>query len=511
MSSSTSTPSRLAAAKKSSEQARPRAGVVVALANLLANLFRNPLVRRLAGLRPAHVGLLAAGIALAFVALRLIVAADGDITRFVVAGDTFVARSAAPGDPDPPHAFPGNGYDGQFYWRLAVDPAAWDVASHDGVAFDGAYRAPRVGYPLVAWLASAGRPALVAWTLVGVNVAAVGVVASGGSLIATRAGRSPVWGLAVAAAPGLVLALGRDLAEPVTVACLVGGIAALQHGRWGVATVAWSYAVLTREQALLTVGAYAAWRLCAYAVDRRPGPAGRAPAPSAARSGPPSEPRADRLPAHPGESTSIGGTDARAESEARPAVAPPGQPAATTQPPTEPGADRSPGGWVAAPPGRGDLPWLVPAAGFLVWQAIVWQSTGRLPLAAAGGANLVPPFSDMLPGLLGWARGELGRIHAAAPLQLAGTVALVVAAARAARTVPRRDRFPVVALAVATVAGTCLAASIWRDPSDMRHLVDVSVLSWVVLLLARADTPRWAVAVTAGVWVATATVRILAI
>jgi hypothetical protein len=473
----------------------------------------------------------------------------------VVAGDTFVARSAAPGDPDPPHAFPGNGYDGQFYWRLAVDPAAWDVASHDGVAFDGAYRAPRIGYPLLAWLASAGRPALVAWALVGVNVAALGAVAFGGSLIAARAARSPVWGLAVAATPGLVLALGRDLAEPVTVACLVGGIAALQRGRWGVATVAWSYAVLTREQALLTVGAYAAWRLYAYAyaaVDRRPGPAGQAPAESA----PPTEPRADRstldddgptdeLSPHPGGSAPIGGPDARGDREERPAAAPPGQPSAAAEPPPErranrsPGgwvagawpkrrrgtapatgapeppterrANRSPGGWVAAPPGRGDLPWLIPAAAFLLWQAIVWQSTGRLPLAAAGGANLVPPFSDMLPGLVGWARGELGRIHAVAPLQLAGTIALVVAAARAATAVPRGDRFPVVALAVAAVAGTCLAASIWRDPSDMRHLVDVSVLSWVVLLLARAEPPRWAVAVTAGVWIATATVRILAI
>ena len=466
MSSSISTPSRPAAAKKRSEQADQRAAVVVALANLLTN----PLFRRLAGLRPAHVGVLGTGLALAVVALRLVVAADGDITRFVVAGDTFVAASAAPGDPDPPHAFPGNGYDGQFYWRLAVDPTAWDVEAHDGVAFDGAYRAPRIGYPLLAWIASAGQPALVAWTLVGVNVAAVGVIAFGGSSIATRAGRLPAWGLAVAAAPGLVLALGRDLAEPVTVACLVGGIAALQRGRWGLATVAWSYAVLTREQALLTIGAYAAWRLYAYAADRLPGASGRAVATGPAGADPPIDDLADRH------------------------------------------ADRSAApGWVAAPPGRADLPWLVPAITFLLWQGIVWRSTGRLPLAAAGGANLVPPFSDMLPGLVGWARGELGRIHAVAPLQLAGTIALVVAAARAARTVPHRDRFPVVALAAATVAGTCLAASIWRDPSDMRHLVDVSVLSWVVLLLAKAEPPRWAVAVTTGVWVTTATVRILAI
>jgi hypothetical protein len=387
------------------------------------------------------------------------VAAHGDISRFVVAGATFVdpaGRSPADG---PLHVFGSPGYDGQFFWRLAVDPTDWHVAADHGVTFDSAYRAPRIGYPVLAHLASGGRANLVVWSLVGVNVAAIGVVSYAGAHIAGRSGRSPVWGLAIAAAPGLVLALGRDLAECVTVAGLVGGIAALQAKRPVVATAAWTLAVLSREQALLTVAAYAGCRLVPLA----------APHVSAATAGVRGRTRAGK---------------------ARPAT-----------------DLRTAGGrwWVA------DLPWVVPAAAFAAWQGLLWHATGRLPLAAAGGTNIVPPFSDMVPGLVGWATGDLGRFHAVAPLQLAVAVALVVTAAQAARAVPPPERFAVAALALAAVAGTCLAASIWRDPSDLRHLVDVSVLSWVVLLTADRPIPRWAPWATALVWVATAAARIAAV
>ena len=405
---------------------------------------------------PLHVGLGGALLALTFVALRLAIAAHGDISRFVVAGTTFVDPARVPAGAGSLHVFPSAGYDGQFFWRLAVDPTDWHVASHHGVTFDSAYRAPRIGYPALAHLAAGGRADLVVWSLVGVNVVAMGAVAYGGARLAAGAGRSAVWGLAIAAAPGLVLALGRDLAECVTVASLVGGIAALQVRRPLVATTAWTLAVLSREQALLTIGAYAACRLFVVTAPHL------TPGTSALGRWLEQSPPGERRP-----------RDAR---------------------------------W-----GTADLPWVVPVVAFAAWQGVLWHATGRLPLAAAGGTNLVPPFRDMVPGLVGWATGDLGRFHAVAPLQLAVAIALVVAAARVARTVPPPERFTVVALALATVAGTCLARSIWRDPSDLRHLVDVSVLSWVVLLAADRPVPRWAPWATALVWLATASARVVAV
>jgi hypothetical protein len=154
---------------------------------------------------------------------------------------------------------------------------------------------------------------------------------------------------------------------------------------------------------------------------------------------------------------------------------------------------------------------VVPGLVLVAWQAVLWHSTGELPLAAAGGTNVVAPFTELVPGLARWATGELPRLHAVAPLQLAGTVAVVVAAARAASRVPAAHRFVTAALALATVTATCLAASIWRDPSDMRHMVDVWVLGWAVLLLADRPPPRWAALLAAGIWAATAVARVVAI
>jgi hypothetical protein len=90
-------------------------------------------------------------------------------------------------------------------------------------------------------------------------------------------------------------------------------------------------------------------------------------------------------------------------------------------------------------------------------------------------------------------------------------VALVVAAVRAAGAVPERLRFVVVGLGLSALAATCLAASIWRDPSDMRHLVDLSVLSSVTLVTSRRPPPGWAALAVGAVAAATLGVRILAV
>jgi hypothetical protein len=217
------------------------------------------MARTMARLTPVQVGLLGGAVALAIVLARLAVAADGDISRFVVAGDLYADPAAV--DPDI-HVFEGSGgYDGQFFWRLAVEPGEWDLEPAHGVRFDSAYRPPRIGYPVLAWLAAGGQGGLVTWTLVGINVAALGVLVGLGGVLAQRAGKPALWGLLVASAPGFLFALARDLAEPVTLAALVAGIVALHDRRPGIAAAAWSFAVLAREQALVVIAGYGLWRV----------------------------------------------------------------------------------------------------------------------------------------------------------------------------------------------------------------------------------------------------------
>ena len=219
---------------------------------------------------PVVVGATAAFAALVFVLARLALAADGDISRFVVAGSVHVDGSATPVDI---HVFDGAGYDGQFYWRLAVDPGEIGVAASNGVALDDPLRASRIAYPLSAWAVSLGSAGLVAWSLVVVNVLALGVLAGAAASMARRAGLIAWWGMLPAASTGFVMSLARDLNEIVMAAALLLGMAAVggDRRRW-LAAPAWAVAVLAHEQATYVVAAFAAFRLWSIA-RRRTSPA----------------------------------------------------------------------------------------------------------------------------------------------------------------------------------------------------------------------------------------------
>jgi hypothetical protein len=419
-----------------------------AVTSLASRVMRPAWLR---GLGPLQVGLLAAGIAVVIVAARLTIAADGDISRFVVAGDTYTDRISL--HPDIYVFEASSGYDGQFFWRLAVDPAEWDLSQAHGVQLDSAYRLSRIGYPLLAWLLAGGQPELATWSLVGINIAALAMLAGLGAVLAERAGRPAALGLLVASAPGLVFALARDLAEPLTLAALAGGIVALQQdgspptatgppetevvgttrARPVVAALAWSCAVLAREQALVVVAGYGLWRMTQL-VTRR----------------------------------------------ARPSVH--------------------------------DLPWVLPFLVYVAWQGAVWAAIGQLPSTAATGNNLSLPFTDLVPSVWRWLHGDLPRLERLAPVQLALAGALVVVALhRAAPRVPSPDRWLVVALTLSTAAAVSLARPVWAGPADVRQLSDVFTISWIVLLVASERLPQWLVGASAGVWLATVGLRVVAI
>ncbi|GAC1441403.1 MAG: hypothetical protein NVSMB55_09050 [Mycobacteriales bacterium] len=201
------------------------------------------------GLKPVWVAVLAVFAASAFVSARWVVAAHGDVSTFVVAGSDYVSPDAGIA------VQPGHGYDGQFAYRLALDPA--DLARHGhGVTIDSPLRLQRITYPVLSFLAAGGRRAALPAALVVVNVLGLGLLALLSALLARDAGRKPVAGLLVAGFFGFCTSLGRDLTEITTVALLVGGILAWRRRRPGVAVLAFSAAVLSRESALLVYAAF---------------------------------------------------------------------------------------------------------------------------------------------------------------------------------------------------------------------------------------------------------------
>ncbi len=193
--------------------------------------------------RAAIAGLIVLASSLSFLALRLWVAAGGNITEFVRAAWPYSDRAHVPPGLV---VFTTDGYDGQFYYRLALDPADLRHTAF-GITMDAPFRFQRIGYPALAWLVSLGRHSWVPVALVVVNGAALTAIGVLGGILARESGRQALWGLLLAGYFGFFISLGCDLTEPVAAACLLGGVLAVRRGRPAIAGLMFAYGALTRE------------------------------------------------------------------------------------------------------------------------------------------------------------------------------------------------------------------------------------------------------------------------
>jgi hypothetical protein len=204
---------------------------------------------------------------LGFALARWQIWAKGHLSLFIMAGHVYTHRGQLPRGL---LLVPSAGYDGQFYYRLALDPVNWNGTAF-GITMDQSYRYTRIGYPLVAWLVSAGQHQLVPAALVAINLVAVAAVAMLGGMFARESGRHALWGLAFAAYFGLVISVGRDTAEPLAEACMLGGLLAYRRGSYVLTAGLFAFGAITRETILLAPAAIAVTRLIAMA-RRRTGP-----------------------------------------------------------------------------------------------------------------------------------------------------------------------------------------------------------------------------------------------
>lgn len=194
---------------------------------------------------PRLTALLAAALLSLFVGLR-IAANDGEPSVFVHAGDTFVDAALAPAELRYVRT-DSVGYDGQFTYRLALDPLTRTQVDQ-GMTLDlPAYRQQRIGLPALTWLVAAATPLSTLWSLLAVSVLGLVAAAYFGALLAVRWGRNPLWGLLFSFAPGLVVGLSRALTEPLSWALLLAGLVCWLDRRYAVAAVAFTAGILTRE------------------------------------------------------------------------------------------------------------------------------------------------------------------------------------------------------------------------------------------------------------------------
>ena len=197
----------------------------------------------------------------ALVMILPLAVAGWDVSHFVVAGDRFVDAGSVPNHiaVRPNSA----GYDGQFYYRLAIHP--FDVATTtDGVTFDApAWRMQRIGYPVLVHMATLGIPSLVPYAMVLVNMLGVFVIAFTAKHIQQRHGL-PMWmPWAITIWPGFIVTLVHDTTEIAALALLILAIAAYLAGRLLPYALLAAATSLTRETSItifIGILLYEGWR-----------------------------------------------------------------------------------------------------------------------------------------------------------------------------------------------------------------------------------------------------------
>ena len=367
-------------------------------------------------------------------------AGHGNIASFIVVGAAHVRSRVPSGVP----VSAGQGYDGQFYYRMALGPVNFHRTAF-GIRMDTLSRFERISYPVFSWLLAAGRTAAVPWSMVVVNVVGLACLGALGAVLARDSGRHAGWGLMLPGYFGFVWVLSRDLAEIVTATFVVGGVLALRRRRYLLAAVSFSVGVLSRETALLVVALLAVEGPLSF-MSGRLGALRRGTAPT-------STAPADAAPRQTEPSTPV-------------------------------------------------LCWIVPGAVFLGWQLTARLATGSWPLLTSGQKNLDFPFAGFLQGL----RHYLSRLPSTAALlwfgELVILLVVVAAAALALRTTTAHLYERAAWLAYGVVALT-LAPGIWLGDVGFRSLDDLYVFSCIVLLSSRRRLTVPGVLVAGG-WVVVA-------
>src|ERR1700730_14695028 len=218
--------------------------------------------------RPIVPGSIAVLGALAFTLARWQMWAAGNIGGVILGGRHFATPSQLP--PGIPVA-PTYGYDGQFFYRLALNPFNLAHTAY-GIRVDRPYRYMRIGYPWLTWLVSFGLHVLVPGMLVVVNIVAIGAIGYLGGMSARQGGWHALAGLLLPAYFGLLTSLARDTAEPLAAACLLGALLAVRARRPLLAGLLLAFGALTRETVMVAVAALAIIRIIGVVRGRtRPG------------------------------------------------------------------------------------------------------------------------------------------------------------------------------------------------------------------------------------------------
>jgi hypothetical protein len=159
-------------------------------------------------------------------------------------------------------------YDGHYSFQIAhrsfenpgsIAQMPADYAFRDNVP--SAYRYQRILYPMAARLLALGQPGLIPWTLILVNIAAIGLGTWATERILIHLDTSHWYALVYGLYGSNLIGLRANMTEPLAYALVQLAILAwLTRQRWW-SVVAFALAILTKEIALLFVAAFVLYYL----------------------------------------------------------------------------------------------------------------------------------------------------------------------------------------------------------------------------------------------------------
>ena len=184
---------------------------------------------------------------------RVLADADWDVTVFAAFGeDDHSTRTYAEERLGDVFLRTDLGHDGRFFFVQSNDP--WVLAPDENIIVVDRplYRSQRMLYPVLAGGAGLFDAEAIIWSMLLVNVVAMGLGSWAVAQIAIEMGGSPWWGLAFALNIGFISEMSIGAAGVVAGAAAFGSVALWMKGRSGWAVTLMTLAVLSREAMLVT-------------------------------------------------------------------------------------------------------------------------------------------------------------------------------------------------------------------------------------------------------------------
>lgn len=222
------------------------------------------------------VGLVAIGAA-GLISVRVLSEVGWDPTIFVAFGeDATPTTEFAESRLGEVYLRADQGHDGKFFFVQAHDPLVLHPEDYAEILDRPLYRSQRMLYPMLAGgLGGLGSETIV-WSMLGVNLVAMGAGTYATARVAQRMGGSGWWGLAFALNVGLVSEVNIGGAGVLAAALAFGAVASILGGRNGPALVLLVLSALSRE-VFVIAALGAAWWLWTRGERRRALAAGLAP------------------------------------------------------------------------------------------------------------------------------------------------------------------------------------------------------------------------------------------